>query len=52
MQARKTQVGTRAKTRKGRERPHLCGLPAAHYFVGSLPPFLQFACPRPSEEHR
>ena len=42
----KTQICTRAKTRKVRERPHLVRLLAAQEIVGSLPHFLQAACPR------
>ena len=41
MREQATQTGTRAKTRKGRERPHFWGLSAAQHFVGSLPPFTQ-----------
>ena len=42
----KTQICTRAKTRKVRERPHLVRLSAAQETVGSLPHFLKTACPR------
>jgi hypothetical protein len=42
-----TQIWTREKTREGRERPHLVRLSAAQETVGSLPPFLKSACPRP-----
>jgi hypothetical protein len=42
----KTQIRTRAKTRKVRERPHLVRLSAAQETVGSLPHFLKAACPR------
>ncbi len=42
----KTQICTRAKTRKVRERPHLVRLSAAQGIVGSLPHFLTTACPR------
>jgi hypothetical protein len=47
MREPKMQIWTRAKTRKGRERPHLVRLSAAQESVGSLPPFLRTACPRP-----
>ena len=42
----KTQICTRAKTRKVRERPHLVRLSAAQETVGSLPHFPKSACPR------
>ena len=42
----KTQICTRAKSRKVRERPHLVRLSAAQGIVGSLPHFPQAACPR------
>jgi hypothetical protein len=42
----KTQIWTRAKTRKMRERPQLVRLSAAQEAVGSLPHFLKSACPR------
>src|ERR1700691_2753857 len=46
MREPKTQIRTRAKTRKVRERPHLVRLSAAQEIVGSLPHFLKAACPR------
>ncbi len=46
MRDSKTQICTRAKTRKVRERPHLVRLSAAQEIVGSLPHFLKAACPR------
>jgi len=46
MREPKTQILTRAKTRKVRERPHLVRLSAAQEIVGSLPHFLKAACPR------
>jgi hypothetical protein len=42
----KTQICTRAKTWKVRERPHLVRLSAAQESVGSLPHFPKAACPR------